>query len=131
MRDQILPTSSRPSSCHGGKIVAFSHVNNLGPNKKEMIFISSKGEFNYLTCSRRELEGIILRYTSRPSEISREILGYECTLDDLSFRGYLSYLCLNLSYVVRSALDNERHFFPAEGKIRKYLGHFMAFLDFL
>lgn len=35
MGDQILPTSSRPSSGFGGKIVPSSHVDNSGINKKK------------------------------------------------------------------------------------------------
>lgn len=77
-----------------------------------------------LTCSRKELEDRIF-------EVPREALSRECSLGDFSLKTYPSYLSLYPPYLARLALDNGHPFFPAEGKVGVYLGHFMPISDFL
>lgn len=121
----------RPTTGHGVKTLVSPPLNSLTPSqKKEKAIASSKRSFDYLTCSWRELEDRILGYTSHPAEVPREILSHECTLDEFSLRRYYSYHCIALPYALRSALDNERPFFPVGGEIEIYLGHFMAGLRF-
>lgn len=59
--DQTHVTPNRPSSGRGGKTVTSPPIDNLVlSKKKEKVVISSKDGFDYLTCSRRELEDRIL-----------------------------------------------------------------------
>lgn len=91
---------------------------------------SSDEEFDYLNCSRQELRNRISRYSTKHKEVPREVLSYVFSLFCSHLEASLLFLYLGPPYKARHALDNEHPFFPADGEVGVYLGHFMAGLSF-
>lgn len=133
----VAPTSILPPLTQRGKAINLS----IKPSSQNVLprsdkgkgkevpssSIVAKGNFDYINCHR---SAKILRFLTKLVKVPIELLRHVYSLHRHNLDAYLSYLQMHPPYAAHHALENKRPFFPSEGAIGIFLGHFMPGLRF-